>query len=142
MQGNVVAAARWLSCSIVLASAILAVGFHPRVQQWGEPASQPASAKESMPLGEEKQEEPVACATTETDTSPPDWLNKLGQWLGLCSEGNVAGMTLPSPWIMCHPPQYIPPSPLYPFASELARQEKASSEEKGQPGDLKEAAPR
>jgi hypothetical protein len=36
---------------------------------------------------------------------------------------NVAGMTLPSPHYLEHPPQYIPPSPPYPLPRELASQE-------------------
>jgi hypothetical protein len=35
----------------------------------------------------------------------------------------VAGMTLPSPWYLKNPPQYIAPSPLFPLSRELARQE-------------------
>ncbi len=35
----------------------------------------------------------------------------------------VAGMTLPSPRYLEHPPQYIPPSPPYPLPRELASQE-------------------
>lgn len=34
----------------------------------------------------------------------------------------VAGMTLPSGHYLEHPPQYIPPSPPYPLARELAQQ--------------------
>src|SRR4051812_21508886 len=33
------------------------------------------------------------------------------------------GMTLPSPRYLTHPPQYIPPSPPFPLARELASQE-------------------
>jgi hypothetical protein len=36
---------------------------------------------------------------------------------------NVAGMTLPSPHYLEHPPQYIPPSPRFPLTNELAQQE-------------------
>jgi hypothetical protein len=35
----------------------------------------------------------------------------------------VAGMTLPSPWYLQHPPQYFPPSPPFPLSRELAGQE-------------------
>jgi hypothetical protein len=35
----------------------------------------------------------------------------------------VAGMTLPSPHYLDHPPQYFPPSPPYPLPRELASQE-------------------
>jgi hypothetical protein len=34
-----------------------------------------------------------------------------------------AGMTLPSPRYLQHPPQYIPPSPPFPLTRELAQQE-------------------
>ena len=34
-----------------------------------------------------------------------------------------AGMTLPSPHYLEHPPQYFPPSPPYPLPRELATQE-------------------
>jgi hypothetical protein len=36
---------------------------------------------------------------------------------------NVAGMTLPSPHYLEHPPQYFPPSPNFPLTKELSRQE-------------------
>jgi hypothetical protein len=36
---------------------------------------------------------------------------------------NVAGMTLPSPHYLDHPPQFIPESPPFPLTKELARQE-------------------
>jgi hypothetical protein len=35
----------------------------------------------------------------------------------------VAGMTLPSPRYLEHPPQYFPPSPPFPLPRELASQE-------------------
>jgi hypothetical protein len=38
--------------------------------------------------------------------------------------------TLPSPWYLQHPPQFIPPSPQFPLPRELAHLEAAS----GQPG--------
>ena len=49
----------------------------------------------------------------------------LGSGLGALSgcQTNVAGMTLPSPHYLDHPPQYIPPSPPYPLPRELASQE-------------------
>jgi hypothetical protein len=49
----------------------------------------------------------------------------LGAGLGALSgcQTNVAGMTLPSPRYLQHPPQYIPPSPPYPLPRELASQE-------------------
>ena len=36
---------------------------------------------------------------------------------------NVAGMTLPSPHYLDHPPQFIPQSPPFPLTKELSRQE-------------------
>ena len=35
----------------------------------------------------------------------------------------VAGMTLPSPHYLEHPPQFIPPSPRFPLPNEQAQQE-------------------
>ena len=35
----------------------------------------------------------------------------------------MAGMTLPSPWYLLHPPQYIPQSPPFPLSRELSSQE-------------------
>lgn len=35
----------------------------------------------------------------------------------------TAGMTLPSPRYLQHPPQYFPPSPAFPLTRELASQE-------------------
>jgi hypothetical protein len=50
-----------------------------------------------------------------------------GLGLGLAAlsgcQTNVAGMTLPSPHYLEHPPQYIPPSSPYPLPRELASQE-------------------
>jgi hypothetical protein len=43
----------------------------------------------------------------------------------------VAGMTLPSPRYLDHPPQYFPPSPPFPLARELASQERANAEALG-----------
>jgi hypothetical protein len=39
----------------------------------------------------------------------------------------VAGMTLPSPRYLNHPPQYFPPSPPFPLPRELASQELAAA---------------
>jgi hypothetical protein len=39
----------------------------------------------------------------------------------------MAGMTLPSPHYLEHPPQYIPPSPPFPLPRELASQEAAAA---------------
>jgi len=36
------------------------------------------------------------------------------------------GQTLPTGWILNHPPQYIPRSPEYPLPKELSHLEKAS----------------
>src|SRR6516225_4362722 len=49
----------------------------------------------------------------------------LGLGLGALSgcQTWVAGMTLPSPHYLEHPPQYFPPSPPYPLPRELATQE-------------------
>ena len=40
---------------------------------------------------------------------------------------NIAGMTLPSPHYLQHPPQYIPPTPPFPLARELAQMEGANA---------------
>jgi len=40
---------------------------------------------------------------------------------------NFAGMTLPSPRYLEHPPQYFPPSPPFPLPRELARQEEVAA---------------
>jgi hypothetical protein len=52
-------------------------------------------------------------------------LAALGLGLGTLSgcQTWVAGMTLPSPHYLEHPPQYFPPSPPYPLPRELATQE-------------------
>jgi hypothetical protein len=58
-------------------------------------------------------------------------MNRICMWSGLglallVSTGcqtNMAGMTLPSPYYLIHPPQYIPPSPPFPLPRELAGQE-------------------
>jgi hypothetical protein len=39
----------------------------------------------------------------------------------------MAGMTLPSPHYLEHPPQYVPPSPPFPLSRELAQQEEIAS---------------
>lgn len=39
----------------------------------------------------------------------------------------MAGMTLPSPRYLLHPPQYIRPSPPFPLSRELAGQEAAAA---------------
>lgn len=39
----------------------------------------------------------------------------------------MAGMTLPSPHYLEHPPQYVPPSPPFPLTRELAQQEEIAS---------------
>lgn len=39
----------------------------------------------------------------------------------------MAGMTLPSPHYLLHPPQYFPPSPPFPLPRELASQEAAAA---------------
>ena len=39
----------------------------------------------------------------------------------------TAGLTLPSPHYLEHPPQYIPPSPAFPLTRELATQEAISA---------------
>jgi hypothetical protein len=36
-----------------------------------------------------------------------------------------AGITIPSPWYLGHPPQYFPPSPPYPLPKELNGLEEA-----------------
>ncbi len=60
----------------------------------------------------------------------PGWcLAGVGLALSLLSgcQTNVAGMTLPSPWYLQHPPQYFPPSPVYPYAKEQARMEEVAA---------------
>ena len=37
-----------------------------------------------------------------------------------------AGLTLPSPWYLRHPPTYFPPSPPFPLQKELNSQEEAA----------------
>jgi len=39
---------------------------------------------------------------------------------------NIAGMTLPSPHYLRHPPQYFPPTPPFPLPRELAQMEAAN----------------
>jgi hypothetical protein len=43
-----------------------------------------------------------------------------------------AGMTLPSPWYLQHPPQYFPTDPVFPLTRELAEQERINAQ--GVPG--------
>ena len=40
-----------------------------------------------------------------------------------------AGLTLPSPHYLRHPPQYIPPSPPFPLSRELANLEEAAAQQ-------------
>jgi len=40
---------------------------------------------------------------------------------------HVAGMTLPSAHYLEHPPQYVPPSPVFPLSRELRYQEETSA---------------
>jgi len=40
-----------------------------------------------------------------------------------------AGLTLPSPHYLRHPPQYIPPSPPFPLPNELSTLEKAAQKQ-------------
>lgn len=48
--------------------------------------------------------------------------------LALCGcQTWFAGMTLPSPRYLSHPPQYIPNSPPFPLPRELASQEAAAA---------------
>lgn len=62
-------------------------------------------------------------------------MNRICGWSGLglalltlCGcQTNMAGMTLPSPYYLLHPPQYIPPSPPFPLPRELASQEAAAA---------------
>lgn len=58
-------------------------------------------------------------------------MNRICGWSGLglallalsgC-QTRMAGMTLPSPYYLIHPPQYIPQSPPFPLSRELAGQE-------------------
>lgn len=60
---------------------------------------------------------------------PAGCLAGVGLALSLLSgcQTNVAGMTLPSPWYLQHPPQYIPPSPPFSHSRELARQEEIAA---------------
>lgn len=49
-------------------------------------------------------------------------------FLALCGcQTWMAGMTLPSPRYLQHPPQYFPPSPPFPLPRELASQEAAAA---------------
>ena len=54
----------------------------------------------------------------------------------------MAGMTLPSPRYLQHPPQYFPPSPPFPLSRELASMEAAGAAPvPGVPGVLPPAVP-
>lgn len=44
-----------------------------------------------------------------------------------------AGLTLPTGHYLRHPPQYIPPSPPFPLAKELATLEEAAAQQNGRP---------
>jgi hypothetical protein len=63
------------------------------------------------------------------------WLGlTAGIGLGLAAAGcqtwvPEAGLTLPSPWYLRHPPQYIPPSPPFPLPRELANLEDAAAQQ-------------
>jgi hypothetical protein len=69
--------------------------------------------------------------------------NRRGQWF--CCAGLLLlasgcqtwvpeiGMTLPSPNYLKHQPQYIPPSPSYPLARELASLEDAAAAQQNPP---------
>ena len=52
------------------------------------------------------------------------WLGVAGLGLALAGatgcQTNVAGMTLPSPRYLQHPPQFIPSDPVFPLTRELA----------------------
>jgi hypothetical protein len=52
----------------------------------------------------------------------------LGLWFVAATgcQTDFAGMTLPSGRYLHHPPQYIPPSPPYPFLNEQASMEAAN----------------
>ncbi len=65
-------------------------------------------------------------------------MNKTHRWhrLGICGFGltlatlagcqtwvTEAGVTLPSPHYLEHPPQYVPPSPAFPLSRELGSME-------------------
>ncbi len=46
-----------------------------------------------------------------------------------CQTWNMeAGITLPSPYYLRHPPQYFPPSEPYPLPKELRSQEEAAKQ--------------
>lgn len=68
------------------------------------------------------------------------WLMSAGTGLSLALLAGCqtwvpeAGMTLPSGEYLRHPPQYIPRSPAYPLAKELANLEEAAA--KQNPGAL------
>jgi hypothetical protein len=64
------------------------------------------------------------------------WLRSPRHWLGMCGIGlalatltgcqtwvTEAGVTLPSPYYLEHPAQYVPPSPPFPLSRELTSME-------------------
>ena len=73
-----------------------------------------------------------------------------GLWAGLglalaalagC-QTEFGGMTLPSPHYLEHPPNYIPPSPPFPFQRELATQQAVAAQpEPGAPAALPPRVP-
>jgi hypothetical protein len=70
------------------------------------------------------------------------WMSACLAGLGLTIVGLVGcqtqvpgtGQTLPSPRYLDHPPEYHPPSPIFPLARELANQEKAAAGDAGAGG--------
>src|SRR5438552_3685206 len=68
-------------------------------------------------------------------TSIRYWRSLGGAILGIAVVGvtgcqtNIAGMTLPSPHYLDHPPQYIPPTPDFPLRREMAEMEKMYGKE-------------
>jgi hypothetical protein len=52
-----------------------------------------------------------------------------------------AGVTMPSPMYLEHPPQYIPPSPAFPLTRELATQEAMNARAGGPVGPAPLPAP-
>lgn len=66
------------------------------------------------------------------------WLRKAGLGLAMVTLGGcqtwMAGMTLPSGRYLQHPPQYFPPSPVFPLQRELSRQEEIALQGSGGPG--------
>ncbi|MEY4393662.1 MAG: hypothetical protein RL595_911 [Planctomycetota bacterium] len=78
----------------------------------------------------------------EIGKSRGDWeMKKRIQWMGLSfalstlflsaisgCQTHVAGMTLPSGHYLEHPPQYVPPSPVFPLSKELASMEGSTNQ--------------